>query len=349
MKKLQLFFSFFLVSCGLYIFTSGCQQKPISMGTIDKIIVLTDSTLWEHIEEDTRAALEQEIFTPQPEKIFNVDLKDPSLVGRLGRFPHLLFIGTLEGEGASKKILENWVRPELRAKIEADSVFIFQKQDAKARNQLLVVLASKDLATLKKHLQQDKNVIFNLFNDHTANVVSHNMYRVNEKKELEKQLLEKHGWSVRVQHDFFVAMDSTDARFVWLRRMIPQREFFVYWEPVDDPSLLSKEWMVENRARLGLEFYDGDYIYEDETIKVVEKIVDFQGRYAIRLDGVWQNEKHMTGGPFRSFGFYNEDDGRLYLIDCSIVAPGEKKWPYMRQVEAMAFTFKTANSQKSGE
>jgi hypothetical protein len=72
----------------------------------------------------------------------------------------------------------------------------------------------------------------------------------------------------------------------------------------------------------------------------VEKEVDFQGRYAIQLDGVWENLKHNIGGPFRSYGFYDESDQRIYLVDYSVFAPGLKKWPFMRQLEAMARTFK---------
>lgn len=56
------------------------------------------------------------------------------------------------------------------------------------------------------------------------------------------------------------------------------------------------------------------------------------------------------GGPFRSYGFYNESDHRLYLMDYSVFAPGEKKWPFMRQLEAMARTFMVkSNDNQIGE
>lgn len=104
---------------------------------------------------------------------------------------------------------------------------------------------------------------------------------------------------------------------------------------------------MQKRDSLTKIYYDGDYIFEDSIIQTKEKVVDFNGRYAIRLDGVWQNDKNIAGGPFRTFGFYNKGDGRMYLVDCAIVAPGERKWPYMRQVEAMAYTFKTADELNS--
>ena len=81
-----------------------------------------------------------------------------------------------------------------------------------------------------------------------------------------------------------------------------------------------------------------------------EKVVDFNSRYAIRLDGVWQNEKHVMGGPFRSYGFYDENDGRLYMIDLAVYAPGERKYQYIRQLDGIASTFETnAEIERSQE
>jgi len=147
---------------------------------------------------------------------------------------------------------------------------------------------------------------------------------------------------MRVQHDYYVAVDSSELNYVWLRRFNPQRWISVYWEPVKDPSVLSKQWMLEKRHGIIRSFYDGDYVYEDENIKVQKKVVDFNDRFAIRLDGVWQNEKHVMGGPFRSYAFYNESDGRLYLIDLAVYAPGQRKHQYLRQLEGIASTFRTA-------
>jgi len=346
MNKKWIVLLFGLSLLAILIFSFGCQLKPITIGSNNKVLVLADSTLWGHIEQDVRNAVEKEVYTPQLEKIFTIILREPGKFGDLKRFPHLLFIGTLNQKGTTKDILEGMLDETARRKIEQDSSFIFRRRDAWSKGQLLVVLVSKDLETLKGHLQKDKDLIFKLFDDHANEIVMQQMYRLNEQKDIEKQLMQEHGWSVRVQHDFFVAIDSSEARFVWLRRMGPQREFFVYWEPVDDPSKLSKEWMMQKRDSLSKVYFEGDYIFQDSSIKVKSKTIDFNGRYAIQLDGVWQNEKNIVGGPFRSFGFYNKSDGRLYLVDCSIVAPGERKWPYMRQVEAMARTFKTADEVK---
>ena len=92
-------------------------------------------------------------------------------------------------------------------------------------------------------------------NNNAAKNIFRSLYIHFEEKDITKKLMDEHGWSVRVEHDYFVAVDSSEIRFVWLRRFNPQRWFSVYWEPVDDPSLLSKEWMLQKRADVIEKFY----------------------------------------------------------------------------------------------
>ena len=206
---------------------------------------------------------------------------------------------------------------------------------------MLVVAVSSNIPTLEKNIKEQGDDIFNIYDENLNIQVFKSLFDKLEQKDIENRLLERHGWTIRVQHDYFVAVDSTEIRYVWLRRFDPQRWLSVYYEPVDDPSILSKEWLLEKRAEFSKSFYKGDYVYQDTLIKVTEKTVDFNGRYAIRLDGVWQNDEEVMGGPFRIYGFYDENDGRIYLIDLAVYAPGERKYPFLRQLVGIASTFRT--------
>lgn len=315
--------------------------KRTSLGSKNKVLVFADSSVWVEIQDTVKEIMEREIFTPQPENIFYTLYKNPEELGKVTRFPNLLILGTLNSEGEMQNLIDKLLSPQSKARVKQDSAFLFKKKDPWALDQILVVCVAKDVPTLKKNLDKEKDAIFNTFDNYIAKYVFQTLYDQLEQKEIEKSLMERHGWSVRVQHDYYVAVDSVEMGYVWLRRFDPQRWLSVYYEPTDDPSLLSKEWMLETRQKLANSFYDGDYVYEDSLIHVQRKVVDFNGRYAIRLDGVWQNDEHVMGGPFRSYGFYNKSDGRLYLIDMAVYAPGERKYPYIRQVEGIASTFKT--------
>lgn len=325
----------------LFILTTSCGVKRDALGSLDKIIVIADSTQWVDIRDDVHAALDHIIYSPQPEPAFEILQKNPDELGALQRFPNLLVIGTLDAEQEMQVLLDKLLTGDAISRVAQDSAFLFNKQDPWARQQLLGLAVSKDLPTLKKNLKKHGERLFNLYDEHLSANMLHTLFDHFEQKEITKMLMDKHGWSVRLQADYFVAVDSSDIRYVWLRRFNPQRWISVYWEPADDPSMLSKEWMLSRRDQVIRPMYDGDYIYEKGVIQTQEKVVNFKNRYAIRLDGVWQNDEHIMGGPFRSFGFYDENDGRLYMIDLAVFAPGRRKYPYLRQLEEIASTFKT--------
>ena len=319
----------------------GCGMKRQSLGSRHKVIVISDSTLFGLIEEDLSRVMAQEIFTPQTESIFTVSLRPPEELAGLTRFPNLMIVGTLESTGRLGELMSKFLSESSRQRVLQDSAFIFSKKNPWATDQMLAVLVSRDAETLRQNIRSKGQTVFELFDRHEQELVFNSLYAQFEQKEISQRLMEKHGWSVRVQHDYFVAVDSSEIRYVWLRRFGPQRWLSVYWEPTDDPAQLSKEWMLDRRRLFAETFYDGDFVYEDSTLQVQEKVVDFAGRYAVRLNGIWQNEKHVMGGPFRSYGFYNESDKRLYLIDLAVYAPGERKTPYLRQLDGIASTFVT--------
>ncbi len=331
-----------LLALVLTVFSS-CGFKRDSIGSQNKIMVIADSTLWIQIEDQVRGTLEKSLYTPQPEPIFTVTQRPPESLNKLTRFPNILIIGPLNAEGRMGDIMNRVLSDASIERVKQDSAFLFSKKNAWAKNQLLAVVTAPDVPMLKKRWAEHGEKVFDVFDEFTRNMVNRSLFQQFEQKDLETKLMREHGWTMRMQHDYFLAVDSSEINLVWMRRFNPQRWITVYWQPTDDPSLLSKEWMLEQRKWIGKDIYQGDYVYEDSLITVRDKIVDFNGRYAIRLDGVWQNDEFVMGGPFRAYGFYNEDDGRLYYIDLAVFAPGERKYQYLRQLDGIASTFRTKN------
>lgn len=342
---IQRFYKLCLIALTL-LFTQSCERKPQTLGSFDKILVLCDTNLWSEIETELNDALQVEIITPQPEYIFKLLQTEPDNISDLKRYRNLLLVGTLETPGTTKELFDQMLTDDARNSIINGENIIFEKPNAWSKDQLLGVVVAKDVENLKLKITEQKERIFDMFDMHTKMVVTQTMYSGHEKTDVEDIIMENHGWSVRIQHDYFAAIDSVEAQFVWLRRLGPQRWLSVYYEPCEDPSLLSKEWMIETRNRNTKQFYKGDVIVQNDEIKVTEQNVNFNERYAIQLDGIWENDELMLGGPFRSFGFYNQSDERLYLVDLAVFAPGERKVQYIRQLESMAFTFKTKDEKR---
>lgn len=55
------------------------------------------------------------------------------------------------------------------------------------------------------------------------------------------------------------------------------------------------------------------------------------------------------GGPFVTYAFYDQDSGRIYLVDGMVFAPNFKKREFLRQLEVTAHTFRTQSELEPGK
>lgn len=315
----------------------GCQKRDSLYGSENKIIVIADDVDWAVVEDIAKKTFEKEYNTPQPEKVFTLQKIAPEDLDSFTKWRNICLAATLQTGGEVGKILNSMLTERDRHRVENDSSYVFRKKDPWSKDQLLLVVVAKDTATLQERFKKHHELLFALFDQHASELAAKTIEPDAKSQELAKSLAQQYGWTLRIQRDFFEATNSAQDRFVWLRRLNPQRWVFVHWLETDDPSILSKEWIIQTRNRLAAIYYSGDVVVDKFT---KEQEVDFLGKYALRLDGHWENNELNVGGAFRSYGFYDESSSRLYLIDLSVLAPGERKLPFIRQLDAMAHTFK---------
>ncbi|MXX58593.1 MAG: DUF4837 family protein [Rhodothermaceae bacterium] len=60
----------------------------------------------------------------------------------------------------------------------------------------------------------------------------------------------------------------------------------------------------------------------------------------------WSHISLWHGGTFVSYAFYDEPTRRLYLIDGMVFAPNYSKREFVRQMEVIAYTFRTLEEEQ---
>ncbi len=337
MKPLKKFFKTQTILLALIL--AGCFGKPESQGDGANIYVIADSTDWAVLEPTLKEVFQKVIITPQPEYLFELIWVSPDNFGEHARKKNLVLAGALQSPGGV--IAKVGLSSEVKERVAEGSAFVFPKPDQWAENQLLVVLVSNTLEELQEKLLDNRDYLYNLFKKKLDDETLTEMYSKLEQVEMEKELLEKFGWMVRIQHDYIINIERLQERFVMLRRSLPGRErwLFVHWIDDGDSAIITPEWAIQTRNRLTTKFYEGDVINQQYT---KTDTVDFLGRRALLLEGLWENEQKVLGGPFRSYSFYDAPSGRVYMIDVAVLFPGGKKEPFLRQLDVMAHTFKTA-------
>jgi hypothetical protein len=348
-----------LLVAGL-IFLSACSEgdfRPDAVGAEGEIFVVMDTTLWRGPAGD---AVRNEIGTyiptlPAPEASF--DLRQISLdsrsLDRIRASKNIVFVAPLTDTSNVARFIRSRL-PEGGADIiSAGGQVVASRPDLWRRNQRVFFIAAADTADLIRTLSQHGPAIRDTFNLVTRQRLTREMFRRGRQPDLENHLMEEHGFSVNIQHDYVIATDTTD--FVWLRRTLSDtwRSLFVHYIEGADPGIITPQWIAATRDSLTREYIQGNlggWVEIDRRMPVESEEVDFRGRYGQELRGVWQMVgRDETGnrfqfgmaGAFVTYAFYDQYTDRVYLIDGMIFAPNYDKREFLRQMEVIAYTFRT--------
>ena len=328
---------FFIILIGCM--SVGCGLKPRGWWKEGILGVMADSTDWESLQGELRNTFERVIRTPQIERTYTVRYVHSNEFTQYTEFRYLILLATLDSGGHIGKIVGNVVSdPEIRRRVEAGENNVFTLQDQWAKDQLIVIIVAKDIASLGETITNQAEFLYDVFNTDFNARMFEDMYERGWNKELEDDLMSAYGWTIKLQRDYFLVQEISREGFIWFRRMYPERWLFVRWIEGGDPKSLDAHWVVGERNRLCAAYYGGDrvvnrYLYSQEGT--------FMGRPAQITSGLWDNEDKVAGGPFKNYTFYDSFSRRIYMIDLAVYAPDRDKLPYVNRMEIISKTFRT--------
>jgi hypothetical protein len=315
---------------------SACNYQSDSYGDFEKIFVIGDTLLYSEVKTDLEQVFDNYIYTPHSEKSFYLEYKNLQVLNDYNKRRNLLFLVLLNGEDETSKYIDNLLSPEVKNAVREGTLFYIFREDLFTRNQMTIILIAKDKAVLKSNLTAYKDAIFNEMNEYHFKRLHKIIFQKAEQVALEEYFWNNLGWKIRIQHDYHIVKESESGDFVWLRRFKPDRNIFVHRFD-GQASDLNEEFLISVRDSLSKIHFAGDRVSKKDNYSKNE---EFNGYPALTMMGVWQNDTHYIGGPFKSFTVYHEPSGKLYMIDMMVTAPGKRKKPFLDQLETMARTFK---------
>ena len=232
--------------------------------------------------------------------------------------------------------LRSILSPEVISDIRQDKSAVTWKNDIWAEDQLLMMVSGKTLNAAVDNLWMSSDRLYSAMEASVLGSIEERVYGFGERDNVTLELAQKYGWSVKVPFGYRILEAYPDSGFVALAKDNPNRWLFVYWEDGIHPDQITEDWCIEKRDDITRRLFGGDRIVPGD---VTTSQVDFTGKLAVVLQGVWENEKEWKGGPFKSYAFIDTDHNRFYFIDLGLYAPNKEKLPYIRQVDLIAHTF----------
>ncbi len=332
MQKIR--FSVWLLALTAILFTA-CDYKRSSYGDFERIIVFADSLLYRTVRPQVEQVFDEFVYTPVMEKSFYTDWKPLRDLDVFQQRRNLIFIADLSSNDMVSSYIKKMVQPEILAKAENGEVFQIYTEDLFAREQFVIILLAKNAQVLRENLIAQKENLFERMDRYHMERLERAMFLEGEQTALEEYLADKYGWKLRIQYDYNLIMEREAEQLVWFKRLQPERSLMVFRLKAEELPR-DERWLFNLRDSLAAEYFEGDSISTDDTYSFR---VDFNGRSAWKLMGVWQNRKRILGGPFHTYAFHDNESGYIYIIDLHVTAPGKRKKPYMDQLEVMARSF----------
>lgn len=318
------------------LFTIGCDIKKHSYGDFDRIFVFADSINFLQSEAALGEVFDRFIYTPHSEKSFYFGRENLQNLDTYKSRRTLVFLGVLNEDKPVSKYVQNMLSEEVRRSVEQGQSFEFFRYNVYAEDQLVIILVANDSATLIEKLRQNSDKIYNTLEKYHFERLSRAMFLEGEQTNIENYLAKEYGWSIQVQYSYQIVKDSDEHDFFWIKRLNPDRNLSISRIKYDSLET-NQEKLIALRDQVAAEYFQKDSVLVDDTYL---SFVEFAGKRAAKLSGVWQNHQLIMGGPFRTYFLYDEKSGFLYLVDLHVVAPGKRKKPYLDQLEVMANTFR---------
>jgi hypothetical protein len=314
---------------------SACERfKGRAVGGNGEITIVTDLAPGSPAVQAVEGVIGRNVLAPWTEPAFSIDRVGGDRFSAVKSWRNLVLLADLSRPGATTGLVTRIVgETVIREFQEGRRTHIFYS-DLWARGQTVLVLAGTGEEVLAAAIGGRGDEIYSALEQRVTRQILALLYVAGEQESFARRTAETYGWSLRIPNGYRIGEDP-DARFVrFFMREGGSRLLFVHWqEPAS--ALPSPESCLATRGRLAATYYDGDFI---DSSRTAVQWADFQGRRALRLSGIWQNDKYMIGGPFRTYCFL--DEGRVMMIDLAVFDPMGSKQALLRQLEAIALTFR---------
>ncbi len=343
----------------LLVACDAIDTRPSAAGSDSEITIVIDTTHWNgELGDAVKDAVGQYVYThPVPERMFELNhlpIQRERDLNRAQSLKNVVFVAPLNEETNEARFLRSVLSEDARQAVTDGGTAVVPRRDQWRRGQQIFFITANDEESLIQTLENNGSAIRDSFQTVVFERMHNDMFRRGRQHDIEETLMETHGFAVHAQHDYQIAID--EPGFVWLRRILTDtwRSLVVYYEEDGDPADLSPEWIIAKRDSLGQEHLEGTRgaFVQVDTRRPLEAVeTEFQGRYAYELRGLWhmieEDEEGRRlpagmGGSFVSYAFYDEATGRNYLMDGMVFAPTHSKRDFLRQMEVIAKTFRTA-------
>jgi hypothetical protein len=308
---------------------------PAAKGDMGEVVVVIDKNYWQGpVMIKLKEIFEKEVMSlPQPEPLMQMSIITMQGFGKGTNQHHSVLIIEIDDSPANK-----------------NAYISERKEDMYAIGQVIYTLRAPNQAAAVELLEQGGEFLLSEYQKQTSDVLAKKFKGMRSAK-INEEMGITLGVNMDIPSNFIVAANYND--FMWMKQMRQrysegkdheiQIGIMVYTYPYTDSLAFSMDKVLEKRDAMTQKYVsgmiEGSYMKTERTygLESSEKMIG--DKYVMETRGVWKMENAFMGGPFISLTTYDEKRERIVVLDGYVYAPHFRKMEYLREVEAILYSF----------
>lgn len=322
----------FVLSALMIACFSSCKTTTPLAGKVGDVLIVMDSDDWKgDLGEAVREKLTEDYpMLPQSEPHFNLsNVPHGSFNDTFQKFRNIIIFETNAGYNKVTYREAVWAPKQYVIEVKAESA-----------SKAIELITSKGNEIIAKLENAERNRL----------IANNKEYSAPEETEAEVNKL--FGGTPELPHGTKIFKQTNDFMWVSICHTDHIKKYLlIYKYPIEDAtaamdneSLISKNKGVMNKNIPGPQ--EGTYMTHSKYIQPSVQFMKHNNRQVAELRGLWEVENDYMGGPFVSHESISPDGKYIVGITGFVYAPRYAKIQYLREVEAIVYSFHFTEKEK---
>lgn len=317
-----------VISCG----NSGKKALlPNVSGKAGEVLVVINKSDWEGVlGKDVRKNLKQDCpFLPQKEPLFTVAYVQPNQFSQMFKI--------------HRNILDFQIDPQITKNA------VIYKQDVWAAPQSVIQITAQTADSAMTVFENHRNEILSFIEQAEMDRII-----ANAKKFEEIALADSVSSMVNGKMHFPTGykLKKKTKDFIWIadEKQYVNQGIFIYRYPAEKEDNFTVSNIIKHRNEImkanvpGM--FENTYMTTSEFCTPQVSFKKYRKLNFAETRGFWEVHKDYMGGPFVSHSFYSLDGKYIIVLESFVYAPKYDKRQYLRQVEALLYSFEWDKKEK---
>lgn len=304
---------------------------PNVSGKAGEVIVVMGKTAWEgNLGNEVRGLLAADCsFLPMSEPLYTLVNVTP------GGFVDLF------------KVHRNIVKFDIDPQARTTGVDCFS--NVWSRPQCVIQIAANDNEGAIALLKENSALILSTLEQAERDRIIANSKKY-EERSLAPQVREVFGGSPHFPMGYKLKKKTSD--FVWIadEKQYTTQGILIYRYPAEGNGDFNQSEIIRHRNSALMTnvpgMYDNTYMTTGTFLTPTVEYIRYRGRDFAQTRGLWEVENDFMGGPFVSHSFYSKDGSEIIVVEGFVYAPRFDKRHYLRQVEAIVYSWDWAGEEE---